>query len=353
MYGPWVFDIESRDLILGFSPQYVWTGELVGMPNTFTLGMEWYQTEKNNIENTLEATRKTLDFYFTNSTEFIEDWFLDLGYRRGRAEFDFAAFDDVGFNLDAFNISLTWRYAEGSKIFVGYDRSFRVGALDEYIVYPDFPSSPFVNPGLVPQITKTWQAGIEHQFCEQLTGSLTVFHVTTDNEIFYDPADGSFSSFFPGANRNYDETKRVSIVAEADYQLTEDLSLFLNYTWVDARFGEDDTTDYDGNRVPMVPQHAINAGSEWEFIDGFTWNLTAHWVDNQYTISDWTNSMDELSSFLVVDTRLTYEWEWLTLYAGINNLLDEEYSEFATYGVNLYPSPERNFFTGVTVTFDF
>jgi outer membrane receptor protein involved in Fe transport len=349
-----LYQADARDTQLGLAPQWTNTSELLGRANTFTLGMEHYESDKHNIRNTVEASRRTTDVFLTDTLELVDDVLFDVGYRHGRAEFEFADFADRGFDLDAYRAGLTWNYRPGSKLFASWDRSFRVGSLDEYIVYPDWPAAPFVNPNLLPQITETLQAGLKHRFGPRLTAGVTVFQIETKDEIFYDPNDGTFSAFFPGNNRNYDHTLRQGVTTELTSQVTDDWRVFANHTYTDSELGDDNGPEnYHGRHIPMVPENTVNVGSELTFLEAFTWSAAARWRDHQYSASDWRNNLDMVSDYVVVDTKLSYTWEWLTLYAGVSNVFDEEYAEFVTRGVNYYPSPGRTYFAGVNVTYDF
>ena len=66
-------------------------------------------------------------------------------------------------------------------------------------------------------------------------------------------------------------------------------------------------------------------------------------------------------SCIVVDTKLTWTpCRWLELYAGVNNVFDEEYAEYGLYDLystparaTSYPSPGRNFVAGFRLTAEF
>ncbi len=343
VWGGW--EQAYRDIKWGVSPQIVSEYQLFGRDNTFIIGGDYYNTQKHNMGNAIETTYKTYALFFNNSLEVIDDVYVDFGYRHGWADYAFEGSEGRSFSLDAFRLGLAWNYQPDSKLFALYDRSYRQGVVDEY-----YSVWSGLNTNLDPQITKTTQVGIQHLFCPHLLGAVTFFHVDTSNEIFYDPNFG---------NTNYEETERIGVIVEAKAPITENLDLTINYTFTDAEMGESSTgTNFDGRQVPLVPRHMVKGGMEYRFLDGFAYNLSARWVDSRFAGSDWNNEADELDDFLVVDTRLAYTWKWLTVYGGINNLLEEEYTESGFYSswsgnVGVYPMPERNFFAGVDLTFNF
>ncbi len=58
----------------------------------------------------------------------------------------------------------------------------------------------------------------------------------------------------------------------------------------------------------------------------------------------------------MVNSKLKYRWNDLTAFLDINNLFDEEYSEFGVIGGfpvenAFFPSPKRNFLAGLSVDF--
>ena len=87
-------------------------------------------------------------------------------------------------------------------------------------------------------------------------------------------------------------------------------------------------------------------------------------MDEQVFGGDFTNSLDKLDSYEVVNANAHYKYQNWVLGFRINNLLDEEYSEtgnqFTSFDPitfapsnqpSFFPSPERNFWLNLKVTF--
>ena len=54
----------------------------------------------------------------------------------------------------------------------------------------------------------------------------------------------------------------------------------------------------------------------------------------------------------MINSKIKYQWKNITTFLDLNNLTDEEYSEFAGKSGSqkaFYPSPEFNALLGVTV----
>jgi iron complex outermembrane receptor protein len=79
-------------------------------------------------------------------------------------------------------------------------------------------------------------------------------------------------------------------------------------------------------------------------------------VGSSYLISDQANQFQKLDSYYTINARLAYTRGWLRAFFGVNNITNQEYSEYAVIGGfplgrNFYPAPERNWVGGLDMTF--
>jgi iron complex outermembrane receptor protein len=69
--------------------------------------------------------------------------------------------------------------------------------------------------------------------------------------------------------------------------------------------------------------------------------------------NDVQNSFDKAESYTVVNAKLSYTYKNITTYVGVNNILNDKFSEYSIVGFggnrNFYPAPERNFYGGVRI----
>jgi iron complex outermembrane receptor protein len=271
--------------------------------------------------------------------------YLDLGYRRATTKYNYDNFDDEAFDSDAAHIGMTWRYAKGSKMFVAYDRAYRTLRLEE--IFGN--TSP-----LPPQISKHYQAGIRHRINEWLSGAITGFRIDTRDEIFYNPVADGF-----GNNASYDETERWGAEFELWATPTDELTLFANYAWIDPRL---EAGDFDDNEIPGVPNVSGSLGGTWSPAEKVTIDLRGRWAKNRRALSDWDGAAESWDdSYFVVDTKATWQLGMVELFIGVNNVLDQEYSDIGVWQTDFsnfpavvdkiftYPAPERNVIGGVRI----
>ena len=93
-----------------------------------------------------------------------------------------------------------------------------------------------------------------------------------------------------------------------------------------------------------------------DIIPGLIFSTDYNYIGSSYAISDQANNFDKKDDYYTVNTMLSYEWKMVKLFAGINNLTNKKYSEYAVMDTFLtqpyfYPSPERNYFGGISLEF--
>ena len=191
---------------------------------------------------------------------------------------------------------------------------------------------------LPPQISHHWQLGARHED-KTWTFAVTGFAIDTRDEIFYNPDFG--------ANTNYPRTQRRGIELELAWRPNEIFRAYANYSW---QRGELKRGNFNGNEIPGTAPQQGNLGLNWQLGERATLNLRGRWAKNRTLLSDWTNAGDWGDSYFVVDATVTAKVSAnIEVYAGVNNLLAEEYADFGLYFGSpfVYPAARRNGFCGL------
>jgi iron complex outermembrane receptor protein len=194
-----------------------------------------------------------------------------------------------------------------------------------------------------PQTGRHYEIGVKHHFTENLRGDVTLFRAEIKDEIFYNP--------LTMLNANYPETlhKGVELGLRADF--IDKVTIIGNYTYTDAEF---EKAPLKNNSIPAVPEHTVHIGvSVYDVVPGCRLSVSYNYVGESYYISDQANTQKKLDDYSTVDCKLSYTVKGVEAFFGINNLTNEEYSEYGVVGFggtrNSYPSPERNWFLGFNV----
>jgi outer membrane receptor protein involved in Fe transport len=224
---------------------------------------------------------------------------------------------------------LVYSPTDKTRWFIAYAQSFRNPNVDELI---------FAAEGLGPQTSDHWDAGVRHLFGQVLELSLALFYSETDDEILFgvDTTDNT------AINRNADETiERLGGEVELRWYVTDELRLTSNAGYTRARFED------SNNSLPLVPEWTAAITAQWQPAQGWTLNVSGNYVDDRYDGNDFTNDVyPQVDSYIVFDTRLSWESDGLQLYAGIGNLLDEVYAT-SVYSNRYYPMQDRNYYAGI------
>jgi outer membrane receptor protein involved in Fe transport len=173
------------------------------------------------------------------------------------------------------------------------------------------------------------------------------FRTNTEDEIFFNPA-----TF---ANENLDgETRRQGVEVSFDAGVNKWWSLNGSYTYLVAEITGGQFKDSD---IPDAPAHKATLGTALSN-GGLTFRLDGIYVGERRFISDFSNEFSNQHDYMVFNTKFLYKWKVLTAFVDINNILNEEYSEYGVIGFNpmtfqneeaFYPSPERNIMFGLSM----
>jgi len=342
----------------GFTPRYTLDADVFGHGNTLIIGTDLYWADQDSASfffgpsSRASVARNSVGAYISDEFWLLDNLIVSVGARRERVRYDLEANDltgwlaplndDVSDTENAFSFGLTWLYSGHSSVFVRANRSFRFPLTDEFILYDYVNGLQIVNPNLKPQTGRHYEVGVKHHFTDSIQANVTLFRAEIKDEIFFNPV--TFE------NTNHPETLHQGIEIGLKAELLEKLTLFGNYTWVKAEF---EKNPYKHNDIPAAPEHTASLGVRvHDVIPGFIFSAMYNYVGSSYLISDQANRLKKLDDYSTVDTKLTYTFKWFEAFFGINNLTNEEYSEYAVAGGggltrNFYPAPERNWWMGI------
>jgi iron complex outermembrane receptor protein len=321
--------------------------------NLLVTGVDYYYSTVTN-RTTFFGSSTYSDISKNETGLYIQDEFfitdkisLSLGYRYADTRFDdtvsgfTSVSDEQKFTEEAYRTGATFNYANGSKVFVNYAKGYRLPTTDELF---DFTGAI---TNLKPEKSDTYEAGIVHAFGKRLQAHLTLYIMDVRDELFFNPIGGQLGF---GTNENLDKTRHTGVETGFTAVVTDAVSVFGNFTYTDVKFK---SGPFDGNRIQLVPQYSASLGGDYRFLQSFLLAANVNWIGEKYLDNDVQNDFDKMESYIVVNAKLSYTYKGLTAYIGVNNIFDEEYSEYCIVGSfgtkNFYPAPERNFYGGLRV----
>ena len=219
------------------------------------------------------------------------------------------------------------------------------------------PVGTGLNLGLQPAISQSAEIGVKVLIGERERFNLSVFKVSTSNEIVIDAATGGRTTY-----RNASKTRRRGVEAEWDGNLGNGLTAYASYTYLLAEFSTAATTGTPpqlipaGSRLPGVPGSSAYAELALSRPDwyGFSAAIEAQYANKVY-VND--RNTDYAPAYVVANIRAGFQqlagaWTF-TEFARLNNFTAHNYSGTVivgdTNGRYFEPSAERNFLVGVTI----
>ena len=344
------YDASTEIDTIAVSPQIAINEKIFGRDSKLITGFD-YIKNKENLDNesiffgsastaSYDLRKEDFGYYGNAEVPVIDNVLVSGGYRYDRAKFKSSTSgtaDSVTLDENVYNGGLTYMFSDKGSVYVSYAKSFRYPVLDEMF---SFYTNTF-DTNLGPQTTDDYEIGTRIQIGSSVNVGINLFRLDTDNEIFYNP-----SSF---ANENLeDKTIRQGVELTASKKFSKVL-LNGGYTFRDAKI---DGGIYDGNDIPNVPRHQFTIGAEAEIYKNVQLNMDGSYIGERPFISDFANAVDYQDGYFFLNAKLTYKFEKWSTYLVVNNLFNEQYSEYG--GVNylgapgIYPAPGINFFVGIT-----
>jgi len=349
--------IDSDTSVWSFSPRFKMPYRLGGWRHNLVVGVDlddWSFLNKTSVfgqPREPDAFQRNQGVYLQNSTAIGDAWNLSLGGRLHRVEYGVtdlanpADSDERTRNLTAYEIGVRYRASPAFSPYAKVGTSFRVPNVND--VYNLFTG---VVSLLEPQTSHEQEIGVDIRYGPG-TYRLALYHITTDNELYFDPA--TFT------NRNLAPTRRQGVEVEGKWRVGRSVDLFLNYTYADSEFrsGDFGGVPIAGNEVPLVPRHAANAGAGWVFAPRARGDIVVRYVGEQVFDGDETNTFGrKMPSYTVVDVKLTHESGGWLIGIGMKNLLNEKYFNYAVFDsftptFFAYPQAERSIFATAQYAF--
>lgn len=241
-------------------------------------------------------------------------------------------------NVNTWRTTLSWRLPADLRLHGSIGTGQKSPTFFERFGYT--PDTFVGNSDLEPEESTGWDLGIERRWLEgRLTTDLTYFHADLDNEI-----NGLFFSSeideYTAVNED-GKSRRRGLEATLTAALTERWSLDASYTWTDAE-------DSDHRREVRRPLHAAALDVTGRWLGGrLVVNAGAAYSgerrDDAFLSAPPYIERVRLDEYTLLTLAASYEIrDGITLYARLENALDEKYED--VFGYN---TPGAGMFAGV------
>ena len=325
---------------------------IAGSKHTLVAGVDWEDWDSDGTAaptffSTLKrplSTQRNRAAYFQDSIALSDATVLSAGARLHRTTFgtnDVASGTAASSTRDlrAFEIAARHRLGGPVAVYGKFGNSFRVPNVnDNYSLFTGTVAQ------LEPQTSHDREIGADLTL-GRASYRLALYEMAVNNEIHFNPV--TFS------NVNLPPTRRNGFELEGKWRMTSGLSAFANYTHAVAKFREG---AFANNDVPLVPRHAAKLGATWEVMPRTRINALATYTGEQLFDNDEANTFGRrMPGYILVDAKLTHEYQGWLLNAGVKNLFNREYFSYGVFTgfptFSAYPAPARSVFVSAQYTF--
>lgn len=258
-------------------------------------------------------------------------------------------------------VGTSWKFGNGTEIYGNISQNYRSINFNDIRVVN---ANARVDPALKDETGYNMDLGYRGRYKNWLYFDISAFVLRYDDRIgsVY-TRDSDFMTYRLRTNVSDSRNLGVEMLLEADVlkliskgRSKYKLNTYANLSLIDARYIASKTSAFAGKLVENVPpvlfRTGLSAGTQ-HF--NLTWQLS--YQADQY--SDATNTeitataVDGLiPAFSVMDLSLSYNWRWITLYGGVNNLTNEKYFSRRADGYpgpGILPADRRNFYLTLQV----
>lgn len=191
------------------------------------------------------------------------------------------------------------------------------------------------NPGLLPERSHTYEAGVDQKLPLETTAGLTGFYTTVENLVQNDQG--------AGRKVNLPEVRFAGAELSVANRAVKNLLLRGSYSYLHS----EDRSRAGREEQQYTPEQVIVLEGKYDFACGFTPYASVRYVGNQYLYTK--NNVQpvqkaKLNDYTLVNLKLNQQvWGGkANLYVGADNLFDQNYE--TSYG---FPQPGRFVYGGV------
>lgn len=355
--------LQTEEILIGRANLYV-DADLGGTSHSLVFGVEASTEESRNIRrldtrgpstplfNPVERTIVTnpfngtsaetqtdiLAFYAFDTIEFSPQFFLSGGVRFDTVTTSVQSFDESGsfpgFVVDlerkddefSGNLGLTFKPTPNTALFAAWGTSFEPNARSEVVQLAGGNNNPPVRPeqfDTAPERTEAFEIGGKWQSVDgRLLGTLSLFQIEKTNARTPGNDPGDPAIVLEG------EQRVRGIEANLTGELTEWMSVFAGYTYLDGEVTRSNNPLELGQPLALTPEHSFSIWTSFDVTDRFRFGGGVQYKDS--VTSQVFERPDRLTTtvdaYTLVDLFAEYQaTDNFTVRANLDNAFDEFY----------------------------
>ncbi len=263
--------------------------------------------------------------------------------------------------LVLFGFGTQYRLTDNIDLYANISQNYRsINFNDMRVVNANFR----VDPNLEDESGYTADLGMHWMIPDALYIDAGVFYLRYNNRIGTVIREDSLTYSLYNFRTNVSNSRNLGAELFIEYnwlhsfKTLHNLSTFINYSLIDAKYTGSEQSAFTGKKVELVPAHIFRTGIAWKYKK---LAMSAKYAYTSQQFSDASNSeytpaaiFGIIPAYAILDYSVTYTWKCLSASAGINNILNTSYFTRRAEGYpgpGILPSDPRNFWMTLQVTF--
>jgi len=253
-------------------------------------------------------------------------------------------------------IGTSWKFKKGAELYANISQNYRsINFNDIRIVN----ANSKVDVNLKDETGFNIDLGVRGSYKNWLYADLSLFYLKYNDRIgSIFTRDTSFMTYRLRTNVSDSRNLGMEALLEGDIlralygsRVKFKFNLYTSLSLIDAKYVNSKNTAVSGNLVENVPPVLFRSGVSF---GNPRFNVTYQFAYQAKQYSDATNTEitptavdGAIPAFTVMDLSMSYNWRMLTLYSGINNLLNNMYFTRRADGYpgpGIIPSDKRNLY---------
>jgi outer membrane cobalamin receptor len=228
-------------------------------------------------------------------------------------------------------LGASYRPFEGTTLSANHARKVRFASVRNLF---DATSG---NPDLEPEVSRHFEVGLDQELPFKTVFTGAGFRSYAEDLIEKDNVTEIYE--------NYEEYLLEGFEVGLENRFFDSFWARASYAYLHT---EDKSDDSERDELQYRPRDTVTVEAQYTCPFGTSLYAGVRFVGEQYTYSDDATQKERMDDFTVVDLKLSHAFldEALTVYAGVNNLFDEDYEE--SYG---FPRPGRTLYCGIDYAF--
>lgn len=362
-------------------------GNIASMPYNISLGINYGKSSDDRLDiNAINGVKRppsfatrlnrdeqnistNFDRYIQGKLSPIDNVDIHAGLRRTKVNLEIKDNFTTGANSNGDNsgnvqynkttpvVGAVWKVNPQLNLYANYGKGFETPTFIE-AGFNSLAVDATPNLGLRPSESENFEVGAKAFITDDTLANLTLFYVNTNDEIVASLSGGGRSVF-----ANAGKTKRTGIEFSLDSKFDNNITTYLAYTLLDAKFDSEFTSASglveSDNRIPGTYRSQIYGEIAWKYTPAGFYTALEGRHNSKVYVDD--RNTDTAPSYTIFNLRAGFEQNYANWgfkeYIRIENMFDKDY--IGSVRINdgnlryFEPATDRNYLVGLSAHYRF